>query len=351
MGRKKQLIQKCEDSIFYFDTKMEYTYTEIRKRNSRSEETVKAVQSALKCYHSFLVQKLNRVESTICFNDYNLNNLREFRNWLQDSQNCVAATVNQRISLIRGFLDYSASIDDSIMVIYLKSKKLAALNVPEHPIEYYTEEQMKELLDAPDRTKKKGRRDSTILSLEYEVALRIGEIPLIIVGDLQLKGKRPQILVHGKGGTLLPVPLTDKMVKRLQEYLEEFHPDSDSVQPLFYGFYKKQKEAISIDTIENIISESVKKCIAANVNMPEANHSHMIRKSRAMHLYQRKVPLTHIQQLLRHKHLDTTSGFYAFATYETLKASIEEADKSREEGREKQWLDPEIRKRLDEIAR
>ena len=31
--------------------------------------------------------------------------------------------------------------------------------------------------------------------------------------------------------------------------------------------------------------------------------------------------------------------------------NIEEADKSREEGREKQWLDPEIRKRLDEIAR
>ena len=133
--------------------------------------------------------------------------------------------------------------------------------------------------------------------------------------------------------------------------MEEFHQDSDKTAPLFYGIYSKEKHAISVDTIEKLIIESVKACKAKGIVMPERNHSHMIRKSRAMHLYEREVPLTHIQQLLRHKHIDTTSGLYAFATIKTFKTSIEKADKAREEGKEKKWADPDIRKRIAEMTR
>ena len=62
-----------------------------------------------------------------------------------------------------------------------------------------------------------------------------------------------------------------------------------------------------------------------------------------MHLYQEGVPLPHIQQLLGHEVLSTTSGFYAFATLETLSKSLEKANPS---DMSKLWKDKEYSEKL-----
>ena len=56
--------------------------------------------------------------------------------------------------------------------------------------------------------------------------------------------------------------------------------------------------------------------------MPDNAHAHMIRKSRAMHLYKEGRSLPHIQQLLGHKSISTTTGFYAFATLDMLSKAL-----------------------------
>ncbi len=349
MKKKAALIPKVEDSLFYYEIKQEYLYNEVGKRRSTSDNSVKTSIAALNKYHTFITTKLGKPLEKICFSDYGYNNLNSFRNWMHDENHMSPATINQRLSLVRSFLDYASCIDDSIMPIYLKSKKVKKIQVPDNPIEYYTEEQMKALLSSPDRNRNTGRRNGTILALEYDAALRIGEIPLITVGDVKLDEKIPKIIIHGKGGTIQPVPLSAAMTASLRQYMDEFHKNSDSTIPLFYHMYGN-KEAISVDTIENIIETAVESCISNGIYMPESNHSHMFRKSRAMHLYQRGIPLQYIQQLLRHKHMDTTHGFYAFATMETLKEVIENADKEREEGREKKWIDPATRKILEKFS-
>lgn len=59
--------------------------------------------------------------------------------------------------------------------------------------------------------------------------------------------------------------------------------------------------------------------------MPQEIHFHMLRKTRAMNLYQAGCPLSYIQQMLGHNNISTTSGFYAFATLNTLAKALEKA--------------------------
>lgn len=349
--KKKEAISAIDDPLFYYETKITYQEKEAYNKRSRSEETGKAVKSCMNSYHRFLIEIKERTPEKICFADYTKDNLREYLFYLTDELKHANSTANQRISLIRSFLSYAADCNDSIMPIFLASKKIPKLSVPDTPIRYFSEEQIEAMLNAPDRTTRIGRRDSMILTLEYDLALRIHEIPLLRIRDLRLNGTEPHVMVSGKGGTYLPVPLSDAAVNILKQYLIEFHKNAAQDTPLFYGMYGTAKKSISVDTIESIISNTITLCQESGIIFPDKCSSHMIRKSRAMHLYERGISLPHIQQILRHKSMNTTSGFYAFATITTLKRELEEADKTRESGKNRIWVDPEIRKQINQLSK
>lgn len=67
----------------------------------------------------------------------------------------------------------------------------------------------------------------------------------------------------------------------------------------------------------------------------------MLRKTRAMSLYQEGCPLSYIQQMPGHETISTTSGFYAFVTLDTLAKALE---RTNPDGRntEKNWKEKKI---------
>ena len=79
--------------------------------------------------------------------------------------------------------------------------------------------------------------------------------------------------------------------------------------------------------------------------MSSSVHFHMVRKTRAMSLYQEGCPLSYIQQTLGHENISTTSGFYAFVTLDTLSKAIEKANPSGENA-EKNWKRKDIARSL-----
>ena len=81
-----------------------------------------------------------------------------------------------------------------------------------------------------------------------------------------------------------------------------------------------------------------------SIPMPKEVHFHMLRKTRAMDLYQAGCPLSYIQQLLGHENISTTRGFYAFATLKTLADAIEKTNPSGSE--EKLWKKESVLKQL-----
>ncbi len=184
-----------------------------------------------------------------------------------------------------------------------------------------------------------------ILFLLYDSAARVSEIIELRLRDIHLDAEIPYVTLHGKGDKYRNVPLMPKTCRHLKRYIQEFHADADENDALFYATTHGCRHHLSPDTVEKLIQKCAHNAELKGVKMPTSYHCHMIRKTRAMDLYQSGVPLAHIQQLLGHEDISTTTGFYAFATLDTLARSMAKTNESGENG-EKVWKNPNVINRL-----
>ena len=82
------------------------------------------------------------------------------------------------------------------------------------------EYQAKELLQAPDPTTLKGKRDRAILSVFLFHGLRREEVATLKAKDIrELRGVK-HLRVHGKGGKLRNIPLHPGTAELINDYLE-----------------------------------------------------------------------------------------------------------------------------------
>ncbi|MBO5629298.1 MAG: tyrosine-type recombinase/integrase, partial [Aeriscardovia sp.] len=189
------------------------------------------------------------------------------------------------------------------------------------------------------------RRNQMMLILYYDTAARIAELLEMSVGQLHLDADTPYLTILGKGKKYRNIPLMDKTVRHLKRYIKDYHHDDSPDKPLFYAKTYGEIHPLSHDTVEKMIKSYSDQCSKAGTAMPKRPHCHMIRKTRAMDLYKNGMPLAHIQQLLGHENMSTTSGFYAFATLETLAKSMISAN--REETKDgRKWDNEEILKKI-----
>ena len=78
--------------------------------------------------------------------------------------------------------------------------------------------------------------------------------------------------------------------------------------------------------------------------VPERVHPHLIRHTRAMHLYRSGMPLSYVAEFLGHASLNTTE-IYASASVEMLREAMEKADPQTVE-KIPEWKEEETLRRL-----
>lgn len=332
------------NAILFWQTSREFLYSHHEKIRKSSPNTVKAYKTGINQYISYLETEKAKKRENICFNDFARDNLKAYADWMLDKK-MADKTCNLRLTALHSLLEYAAYEYPDVMPVYISAQTVKGVKLKDKPIEFFESTQIRGLLGAPNTAKTTGRRNRMILIMFYDTGARVQEILDLTVGSLHLEADVPYVTLHGKGDTFRNVPLMDKTVSHLRNYLKEFHKADHNESPLFYARSHGEIHPLSPDSMENLIKDCSKKCVTDGIDMPKSCHCHMIRKTRAMDLYRAGMSLEHIQQLLGHKHISTTSGFYAFATLETLSAAMKKVD-TKGDNAEKRWVDEETLKAL-----
>jgi integrase/recombinase XerC len=161
------------------------------------------------------------------------------------------------------------------------------------------------LLEGPVAPGVKGQRNRAILELFYSSGIRVSELAGLDVGDIDFKEKL--IKVRGKGRKERIVPVGDKALAALQEYLAarnellQFSRSQDITSALFLG---SRGRRICVSTLQQMVVNQRKKAGLSRRVTP-----HTFRHTFATHLLDAGADLRSIQELLGHERLSTTQRY------------------------------------------
>ncbi|MCL2400892.1 MAG: site-specific integrase [Defluviitaleaceae bacterium] len=321
-------IKKNSNGVVYLWTRLHnYLDEYLLLVRSVSHHTVIAYKESLNSFISFLTENKRIPRNKMDYTIFNRQNVKDYLAWMRHVRKLAPKTCNLRLTAIRAFLAYSAEEDMSLTHLQVEVGNVKNLTVPDKPIEYLQKVEMRALLNAVGSASKTMRRDRMMLIFEYDTALRVEELVNVQLRDLHIEKDNAFVSVIGKGRKMRNIPLMEKTICHLEKYLNEFHADSSmkSEAPLFYSRKNGKPHELSTDSIEKLLKKYAMLAKASVPNMPFSISCHTIRRTRAMDLYQAGIPLVYIAQVLGHKNISTTTGFYAFATIETLQEAFKQA--------------------------
>jgi integrase/recombinase XerD len=145
-----------------------------------------------------------------------------------------------------------------------------------------------------------------ILTLGYVTGLRREEILNLTLKDID-SARHVLRVVQGKGKKSREVPIQEPLIEQLRQYYKYYQPK----KYLFEGHIPGNR--YSATSIQNII-----KAAATKAGIKKNISPHILRHSFATHMLERGVNLKHLQAMLGHNALRTTSGYLHLANPESI---------------------------------
>ena len=245
--------------------------------------------------------------------------ITEFLDWLRTSRHNSASTSNQRLAAIDSFFSWMQSQDPARMACCQDILAIPATKHDRPAVTHLSVEQTRKLLALPDRSTRTGRRHATLLATLYDTAARVQELADLTVRDIRLDGPAMAALT-GKGRKTRHVPLDGNTTALLTAYLTERHLDSPGHgdHPVFFNRHRRKLSRGGIAWILRKYQAQEADPTLTNARLSP----HILRHSRAMHLYDAGVPLPYIRDILGHVDLSTTE-IYARASTEAKRKALE----------------------------
>lgn len=285
--------------------------------------TISSYRDTFVLFIRFMEQNKNIKIRKLAIKDIQKQTVVEFLDWLQSERKNSNTTRNLRLAAIHSFFNYIQYFApdnlyecQGILSVKIKKKDKKAIN-------YLTLDGIRLLLEQPDRTTFKGRRDLALLSLMYDTGARVQEVIDLSPSALHLD-KPTTIRVKGKGNKTRIIPLLEAQVNILKSYLSENNltlPFAGSY-PLFFNNRKEKLTRAGVTYILLKYANMARK--DAHSLIPDKISCHVIRHSKAMHLLQAGVNLIYIRDILGHVSVETTE-IYARADSKQKREALEKA--------------------------
>lgn len=250
----------------------------------------------------------------ISVTDLTAERLVDYLNWLEQDCNNSINTRNQRLAAIHSLFRYIQMQSPEYLFQCQQILGIPYKKAEKHPVGYLSEDETKTLLSTPDTSTRKGRRDQALLTLLYDSGARVQELVDLRVGDLRLNTPA-QVKLTGKGRKTRCVPLMDKTVALLRQYLLENNIDTpvSFEHPLFFN---SQRKKLTRQGVAYILCKYADLCNIQQVS------PHKLRHTKAMHLTEAEVNPIFIRDFLGHTDLKVTE-IYSKTSIKMKKAALD----------------------------
>ncbi len=281
----------------YIDAFIRY----LRLERNASPHTLRNYRSDLAQFHRFL--KSQDIAGLVRVKRIDRLALRAYIAFLQQ-EGVGKRSLSRKISTLRSFFRFlrreGVVESNPARQVWLprQDKKL--------PL-FLAQDEIRTLLEAPDRSTFLGLRDRAILETLYSTGIRVGALVSMNRGNLDLIGEMIKVREKGKKERLCP--LGSYAVRALRKYLDA-RPRQPASAPLFIN---RSRERLSAESVGKMLKKYIKQAAINKKITP-----HAIRHSFATHLLDAGADLRSVQELLGHESLSTTQ-IYTHVSKERLK--------------------------------
>jgi len=247
--------------------------------------------------HTVKNYKIDLEEFSDYINDRPLGEITHIilRTWLANlrKKGYKKSTIARKLASLRSFFKFA------VREGYIDTNPAVSLSTPKQEKKlptFLTVDEVIKLIEAPHDEDKNGLRDKAILETLYSTGIRVGELVGLNVEDVDFIGGI--IKVKGKGKKERIIPIGDKALKAIRNYLDRRKVTSKQSRSLFLNTRGKR---INPRSVCRIVDKYIKM-----VSKKQGVSPHTLRHSFATHLLDRGADLRSVQELLGHANLSTT---------------------------------------------